>query len=324
MPPRSSRRTASPDIDYEYNENENDINDNDNDLNDNDDEMDIDNDDDETNKDTNMEVINNEYQTPNNPNGDLKINKFGDLLINKKFKMKTFTLPNDNSNIKYSISTDVARLVGYRDSYFLFQKHTNLFRFTIDDETKLTLINDDYLPNSFKTRPAYLITARSAFKEFGHRLIINGKPGIDDYYDQNVESTTNTTIPNPTITTTTDISNPITKSSILETENSWIYDHSLKCRQFDSMLLFDRNELLNKRVQKDIYTNLNFTPSITQSTNSKFIKIGDSFDNKIKIDTLISDNNLIKTGLKDIPLSIFQGTVDDETLNAILFQQSNE
>lgn len=40
MPPRSSRRTASPDIDYEYNEN--DINDNDNDINDNDDEMDID------------------------------------------------------------------------------------------------------------------------------------------------------------------------------------------------------------------------------------------------------------------------------------------
>lgn len=299
-------------------------------------------------------VVNDEYLTPNDPKGDRKISELGVLQNGRQFRVKTFKVPNRGDRL-YAISTDVARLVGYRDSYFLFQKHTSLYRFKIDDNSKMTLIKNGLLPTSFKTRSAYLITARSAFKEFGARLIVDGKQVIDDYYEDNARlngaiegALINPLLSNdnpPTIEQTLSSSSAsernhniallLSNNNILETESSWIYDHALKSRQFDSMLYYDRNDLLKKRVQRDYYTNLNFVPSITQSTKCKIEKINTNTNpnlsksksksiKKLQMDTILGGENIIKTGLSSIPLEIFDGTVSDEIKQAILDQQRLE
>jgi chromatin structure-remodeling complex protein RSC7 len=291
-------------------------------------------------------VVNDEYVTPNDPKGDKKISDLGVLKGGRKFRVKVFKVPNRGDRL-YAISTDVARLVGYRDSYFLFQKHTSLYRFKIDEDSKMYLINNDLLPATFKTRAAYLITARSAFKEFGARIIVDGKQVIDDYYEEKARNDgaiegalINPILSNDGYTNSVNenqisvyerqknIALLLSKNTILETETSWVYDHALKCRQFDSMLLYDRNELFKKRVQRDIYTNLNFVPNITQPNYCIVKKIADlpitNSKKKLQFDTLIGGFNVIHTGLKDIPAEIFEGTVSDEIKEAILQQQYQE
>ncbi|CAI8493293.1 unnamed protein product [Pichia kudriavzevii] len=285
--------------------------------------------------------LNDEYDTPNDIKGDRKISELGVLKGGRKFRFKTFKVPNKGDRL-YAISTDVARLIGYRDSYFLFQKHTSLYRYKVDEASKMKLIKDDLLPGTFKTRAAYLITARSAFKEFGARLIVNGKMVMDDYYEDKARENgaIEGALANPILNGDSHSFNDhslferkenmaalLSKNNIQGTNESWIYDHALKSRQFDSMLLYDRNELLKKRVQRDIYTNLNFVPSTTQPTKSKFIKFsndGDPSSGKVQIETTISDFNVIKTGLFSVDPSVWEGCVDEETKNAILLQQQRE
>lgn len=297
----------------------------------------------------NLAVENDEYKTPDDINGDKKITEMGVLKGGRQFRVKTFKIPN-HGNRMYAVSTDVARLVGYRDSYFLFQKHTNLYRLTIDEESKMALINHDLLPGTFKTRAAYLITARSAFKEFGARIIVDGKQIIDDYYEDKArgEGAIEGALINPILSsdgytnTVTDnqislferqknIALLLASNQILETETSWVYDHALKCRQFDSMLFYDRNELLKKKVQRDIYTNLNFVPDITQPTCSRFSRLdddqldaNDTQRKKLIFDTVIGGASTISTGLSTVPLDVFDGTVSDDVKEAILRQQKLE
>lgn len=276
-------------------------------------------------RDSNPEVVNDEYLTETDPNGELKINQLGELQGGRKFRVKTFKVPGKGNRL-YCISTDVARMVGYRDSYFLFQKHINLYRFIVDENAKFKLINDGYLPVSFKTRHAYLITARSAFKEFGARIIVDGKQVDDDYYEQEAldKGAIRGALINPTLNGDdfrSNINNPLYQNSILETETSWVYDHALKCRQFNSSLLYDRQFLLKKK-QRDIYTNTIFVPSITQPTKSKIEKIGNSTN--LIFETRLSSNiNTIKTGLSTVNPEIFN-SLDDNLKNEILIQQRAE
>lgn len=298
---------------------------------------------DEMDDENNLPVENDEIITPDDIKGDKKITLLGELKGGRKFRVKTFKVPNRGDRL-YAISTDVARLVGYRDSYFLFQKHENLYRVRIDEDSKMSLINDGYLPGTFKTRAAYLVTARSSFKEFGARIIEDGRQIIDDYYEDkardegaiegaiinpilSTDGYTNTTTNNQTLfERQRNIALLLSNNNILETQTSWVYDHALKCRQFDSMLFYDRNELLKKKVQRDIYTNLNFVPNITQPNRSKITKLKSNSNSnetkrKIIFDTVIGGNNIVSTGLADVPLEIFDGTVSDDIKRAILQQQ---
>lgn len=126
-------------------------------------------------------VVNDEYVGATDPQGETKISPLGDLLGGRRFRVKTFKVPG-KGEVKYAVSTDVARLIGYRDSYFLFQKH-HFYRVICDDDAKMTLIAQGFLPGTFKTRSAYLITARAAFREFGARLIVGGRAVDDDYWE---------------------------------------------------------------------------------------------------------------------------------------------
>ena len=61
------------------------------------------------------------------PKGKEKIDELGYLQGDRKFRMKTFKLLGKGDRL-YMISTEPARLVGFRDSYLLFKTHRTLFK----------------------------------------------------------------------------------------------------------------------------------------------------------------------------------------------------
>lgn len=108
------------------------------------------------------------------PKGKEKIDELGYLQGDRKFRMKTFKLLGKGDRL-YMISTEPARLVGFRDSYLLFKTHRTLFKKVADNDEKMDLIQRGIIPNSYKGRAVNLVTARSIFREFGSRMIENGK-----------------------------------------------------------------------------------------------------------------------------------------------------
>lgn len=284
------------------------------------------------------EVVADEIITDDDPKGDMKIDSMGNLFGGRRFKVGTFKIPGKGQKL-FAISTDVARCVGYRDSYFLFQRHIKLLRVTLNEEMKLELINNGVLPTQFKTRHAYLVAARSMYKEFGAKLIQNGKQITDDYYEDlareagGIEGA-------PAILTSEIYNTPansipmadkqkniavlVNNNVVDDSEIGWMLDHASKTRQFESMLLFDRSEVLKNKSQRDVYTGLNFVPDFTQSTRAKLQRLNGNGTNEMIVETVLIGNNTIKTGLNSVPLEIFEDCVDEETKQAILQQQQLE
>ncbi|CCK70505.1 Npl6p KNAG_0E02450 [Huiozyma naganishii CBS 8797] len=126
-------------------------------------------------------VVDGEYVLPDDPSGEEKITKDGDLLGGREFKVRTFTLT-EKGDRKFMLSTEPARAVGFRDSYLFFQYHPNMFKFVLNQEHKNDLIERGYLPYSYRHRPLALVSARSVFREFGHKIIEGGEVGKDDYF----------------------------------------------------------------------------------------------------------------------------------------------
>ncbi|ESW97431.1 hypothetical protein KL918_001044 [Ogataea parapolymorpha] len=284
-----------------------------------------------------IKIKDDEVITPEDPKGETKVNKMGQLLGGRQYKCRIFKVPQRGQKY-YMIATEAARLVGYRDSYFLFQKHKRLFKITLGDTEKLDLIANGVLPNSYKTRTIFLVTARSIFKEFGAKIVVNGKQVDDDYYEQKaIESGAQRGAP---AVITFDYYNEnndqkrvamltpgITgfERAFVQASNphmTWIYDQALSVRKFDAELLNDRLEILKSKFMRDPYTGVNHVPDIMQPTTCSIQKLHDS--RKLKFDIVIQDKGVIKTGLEDVPLEIFDGVVDEETKQAILKQQELE
>lgn len=87
-----------------------------------------------------------------------KITENGVLLGGRQFRMKTFNLLGDNPKL-FMISTEPARLVGFRDSYLLFKTHRSLFKKVCTNEEKMDLIDRGIIPNSYKGRSVNLVAA---------------------------------------------------------------------------------------------------------------------------------------------------------------------
>ncbi|QPG73504.1 hypothetical protein FOA43_000815 [Brettanomyces nanus] len=288
-----------------------------------------------------LTIRDDEVVTPDDPKGDEKITEMGDLRGGRQFKVKTFTAIGRGDR-KYMVSTDIARNVGYRDSYFLFQKHSHLFRVTINEVDKLTMIRAGILPSSFKTRAVYLVTARSIYKEFGAKVIINGRQVIDDYYEDKarkdgaIEGAPALSIIESTAHRSHHKKHEIVANQILPSQASdklsvtWIYDNALKCRQFESMLLYDRLDLFNNiasgNTDRDSYTGITFVPNITQPTRHKIRKIvgSNEGENKLIFETKMVDSLRIKTGLSEVPTEIYEGVVDEDVRKAIEEQKKLE
>ena len=132
-------------------------------------------------KDGNAATIeNDEVVLPQDPEGETKVDEFGNLLDGREYRVRVFTIAGKGNRL-YMLSTEPARCIGFRDSYLFFQKHRQLYKIILSEEAKRDLIERNLIPHSYKGRAIGVVTARSVFREFGSQIVIGGKKIVDDY-----------------------------------------------------------------------------------------------------------------------------------------------
>ncbi|KAF2431029.1 hypothetical protein EJ08DRAFT_558033, partial [Tothia fuscella] len=114
--------------------------------------------------------------------GETKVALNGAPLEGKEYKCRTFYVPNRGDKL-FMLATECARVLGYRDSYLLFNKNRSLYKIIANQAEKDDLIAQEILPYSYRSRQIAIVTARSMFRQFGSRLIVNGRRVRDDYWE---------------------------------------------------------------------------------------------------------------------------------------------
>lgn len=114
--------------------------------------------------------------------GDKKVNPNGQLNGGREYKCRTFLVPERGDKL-FMLATECARVLGYRDSYLLFNKNRSLFKIIASQIEKEDLIRQEVLPYSYRSRQIAIVTARSMFRQFGSRVIRNGRRVRDDYWE---------------------------------------------------------------------------------------------------------------------------------------------
>ncbi|KAF2856110.1 hypothetical protein T440DRAFT_98108 [Plenodomus tracheiphilus IPT5] len=114
--------------------------------------------------------------------GERKVTQTGHPLEGREYRCRTFFVPNRGDKL-FMLATECARVLGYRDSYLLFNKNRSLFKIIATQAEKDDLIHQEILPYSYRSRQIAIVTARSMFRQFGSRLINNGRRVRDDYWE---------------------------------------------------------------------------------------------------------------------------------------------
>jgi hypothetical protein len=114
--------------------------------------------------------------------GERKVTHTGHPLDAREYRCRTFFVPNRGDKL-FMLATECARVLGYRDSYLLFNKNRSLFKIIATQAEKDDLIHQEILPYSYRSRQIAIVTARSMFRQFGSRLIVNGRRVRDDYWE---------------------------------------------------------------------------------------------------------------------------------------------
>lgn len=114
--------------------------------------------------------------------GEKKVMPNGQLLGNREYRCRTFLVPNRGDKL-FMLATECARVLGYRDSYLLFNKNRSLFKIIASQPEKDDLVQQEILPFSYRSRQIAIVTARSMFRQFGSRVIVNGRRVRDDYWE---------------------------------------------------------------------------------------------------------------------------------------------
>ncbi|RCK55442.1 Chromatin structure-remodeling complex subunit rsc7 [Candida viswanathii] len=277
------------------------------------------------------------------PKGKEKIDELGYLNGDRKFRMKTFKLLGHGDRL-YMISTEPARLVGFRDSYLLFKTHRTLFKKVADNDEKMDLIQRGIIPNSYKGRAVNLVTARSIFREFGSRMIENGKKVIDDFWEQRAIDNGDTPgeLADPDQLYKNKLSNvlgdvnglsstghatPLTATTIVnyQTDPTWLYQIAKQTAEYNSKLYEVRSKTANKGY-KDVYANLTYYPRSTQPTKSSVQKVTETKNDNLVYDIVIQNPNIRRptTGLASVSRDVVDLVDDPEIKQAILEQQDYE
>lgn len=115
--------------------------------------------------------------------GERKVCYTGQLCDGRDYRCRTFFLPGRGDKL-FMLATDCARILLYRDSYLLFNKNRSLYKITISQAEKDDLIRQEILPFSYRPRQIAVVTAKSVFRQFGSRIIVNGRRVRDDYWEE--------------------------------------------------------------------------------------------------------------------------------------------
>ncbi|KAF8128714.1 chromatin remodelling complex Rsc7/Swp82 subunit-domain-containing protein [Boletus edulis] len=110
----------------------------------------------------------------------------GNLLGGRRFKCSTFVLPDRHPTRQYMLAIDAARSSGFRDSLYYFRRNALALKLSASQQEKEALIQAGKLGAHLKTRSVTLVTARSAYKLHGAKMIIDGRWVTDDYYEGRV------------------------------------------------------------------------------------------------------------------------------------------
>ncbi|SPN96908.1 related to nuclear localization protein NPL6 [Cephalotrichum gorgonifer] len=114
--------------------------------------------------------------------GEKKVMPNGQLLGGREYRCRTFLVPNRGDKL-FMLATECARVLGYRDSYLLFNKNRSLYKIIASQVEKDDLVSQEILPFSYRSRQIAIVTARSMFRQFGSRVIVNGRRVRDDYWE---------------------------------------------------------------------------------------------------------------------------------------------
>jgi hypothetical protein len=115
-------------------------------------------------------------------NGEKKVAPNGAPLGGRRYRCRTFFMP-DRGDKLFMLATECAKVLHYRDSYLLFNKNRSLFKIIANQAEKNDLIQQGILPSSYRSRQIAIVTARSMYRQFGSRLIENGRRVRDDYWE---------------------------------------------------------------------------------------------------------------------------------------------
>ncbi|KAI9708570.1 MAG: hypothetical protein M1828_002697 [Chrysothrix sp. TS-e1954] len=114
--------------------------------------------------------------------GEEKVTPTGHPNGGREYRCKTFYIPNRGNRL-YMLATECARVLQYRDSYLLFDKNKSLFKIIANQPEKDHLITQELLPLSYRSRQIAMVSARSVYRQFGARVIVNGRRVLDDYFE---------------------------------------------------------------------------------------------------------------------------------------------
>lgn len=114
--------------------------------------------------------------------GETKVDAMGYPQGGRGYKCRTFRVPLRGTKL-FMLATECARVLNYRDSYLLFNKNRSLHKIIASQIEKDDLIQQDILPYSYRSRQIAIVSARSMFRQFGSRVIVNGRRVRDDYWE---------------------------------------------------------------------------------------------------------------------------------------------
>lgn len=114
--------------------------------------------------------------------GEKKVDAMGYPQGGREYKCRTFRVALRGSKL-FMLATECARVLGYRDSYLLFNKNRSLHKIIATQIEKDDLIQQDVLPYSYRSRQIAIVSAKSMFRQFGSRVIVNGRRVRDDYWE---------------------------------------------------------------------------------------------------------------------------------------------
>lgn len=114
--------------------------------------------------------------------GETKVDAMGYPQGGREYKCRTFRVPLRGTKL-FMLATECARVLNYRDSYLLFNKNRSLHKIIASQIEKDDLIQQDILPYSYRSRQIAIVSARSMFRQFGSRVIMNGRRVRDDYWE---------------------------------------------------------------------------------------------------------------------------------------------
>ncbi|KAL9125851.1 MAG: hypothetical protein Q9217_005006 [Psora testacea] len=245
-------------------------------------------------------VKDDEVELPEDPEGEMKVTKNGELLGNREYRVRTFKIEGKGARL-YMLSTEPARCIGFRDSYLFFQKHKQLYKIIIAEEAKKDLIDRGLIPHSYKGRAIGVVTARSVFREFGAKIVVGGKKVIDDYqvaearargdiegeyavpedevpggaesYDRNryvawhgASSVYHTGAPSVPMANGKPTESK--KRKVQVTGANWMAEHSREASRFNSAIAAQRRQ--NLKGVYDVHTNFMQYPRIMQPTHARW------------------------------------------------------